>query len=112
LTPDFAVRPFYDLVYVVTYLLKAKMAEPDEMVVARQWLCKHVSTATESRDCHNTNATMEELLEAVFSMQSASRLYTRDRNSQGVRSGIDKINWFGVTELEDCASSDWNPSDQ
>jgi hypothetical protein len=44
--------------------------EPEEMAVARQWLDKHVSAAT---DMH---ATIEELLETMFSMQSILRLYS------------------------------------
>jgi hypothetical protein len=39
------------------------------MAVAREWLGKHASAAT---DMH---ATIEELLEAVFSMRSMQRLY-------------------------------------
>jgi hypothetical protein len=36
----------YEVYNVVTCLLKAQIAEPEEMDVARQWLCKHTSTAT------------------------------------------------------------------
>jgi hypothetical protein len=48
----------------VACLLKAGIAEPEEMSVARQQLCKQVSKWTKSRDhCnHYTNATTEELL--------------------------------------------------
>jgi hypothetical protein len=38
---------------IVTYLLKAKRAEPEKMSTARQCLCKHISTATKSRDCNS-----------------------------------------------------------
>jgi hypothetical protein len=38
---------------IVTCLLKTGIAEPEETAVARQWLCKHVSTATKSRDRGN-----------------------------------------------------------
>jgi hypothetical protein len=40
--------------------------EAEEMAIARQWLDKHVPAVT------NTYATIEELLDAVFSMQSVS----------------------------------------
>jgi hypothetical protein len=62
--------------YIVTYLLKARIAEP-EMSVARQWLCKHVSTATDSHDHSNRymNGTTEKLLEAVFTMWSIRTLH-------------------------------------
>jgi hypothetical protein len=60
----------------VTCLLKAGIVEPEEMAVARQWLCKHVSMATNSRDATTyTHATLEEMLEAVFSVGSMQRLY-------------------------------------
>lgn len=42
--------------------------EPEETAAARKRLEKHVSTAT------NMHATVEELLEAVFSMWSVPRL--------------------------------------
>jgi hypothetical protein len=38
--------------------------EPEEMVIARQWLSKHVPAAM------HTQATIEELLDVVFSVQS------------------------------------------
>jgi hypothetical protein len=37
----------------MAYLLKARTVKPTEMAVAREELCKHVSTATESHDCHS-----------------------------------------------------------
>jgi hypothetical protein len=58
----------------VTCLLKVRIAEPEKMSIARQWLCKHVSMATKSCDRHNRYATVEELLEAVFSVGSMQRL--------------------------------------
>jgi hypothetical protein len=39
--------------YIVTCLLKAEIAEPEKMPIARHWFCKHVSTATKSRDRRN-----------------------------------------------------------
>jgi hypothetical protein len=47
--------------------------EPEETVIARQWLGKHASVA---KDMH---ATMEELLDVVFSMWSVPRLYNDKR---------------------------------
>jgi hypothetical protein len=43
------------LIDIVTCLLEVGIAEPEETVVARKRRCKHVSTATKSRDrCINT----------------------------------------------------------
>jgi hypothetical protein len=51
----------------VTCLLKARIVEPAEMAVAREWLCKrHVSIATA------VYTTMEVLPGTVFSMKSAA----------------------------------------
>jgi hypothetical protein len=58
------MRPPYWL--CVPQRLKAAIVEPEETVVVRQRLGKHVPTAT------NTHATTEELLDAVFSMSSMS----------------------------------------
>jgi hypothetical protein len=46
--------------------------EPEEVVITRQWTGKHTPAA---RDMH---AAIEEEWEAVFSMQSPSRLYDED----------------------------------
>jgi hypothetical protein len=54
---------------IVTYRLKSRSAEREETSVAREWLGKHIPVAT------STHATVKELLEAMFSMQSAPRLY-------------------------------------
>jgi hypothetical protein len=35
---------------IVTYLLKAVIAEQKETAVSRQWLCKHLSKTTNSCD--------------------------------------------------------------
>jgi hypothetical protein len=45
---------------------QAVIVEPEDTAVARQRLGKHVQAAT------NAHATTEELLDAVFSMQSGS----------------------------------------
>jgi hypothetical protein len=55
----------------VTCPLKARIVEPEETAVARQWLRKHVFTATKHvTTATNTHATSEELLEAAFSVRS------------------------------------------
>jgi hypothetical protein len=46
----------------VTHPLKARIVEPKEMAIAREWLSEHTSAVT------NTHITIEELLEAVFSV--------------------------------------------
>jgi hypothetical protein len=42
--------------YIMTCPLKARVVEPEEMAVARQWLCKHVLRqplhVTAARDTH------------------------------------------------------------
>jgi hypothetical protein len=43
---------------------------------ARQWHCKHVSTAS------NQDATIEELLEAAFYVQSMLRPYSKDQREK------------------------------
>jgi hypothetical protein len=40
----------------VSCLLKAGIEEPEETAFAREWLCKHVSTATTPRDRRNRYA--------------------------------------------------------
>jgi hypothetical protein len=41
----------------VSCLLKSRIAEQEKITVVRQWLFKHVSTATKSRDrCNNIGA--------------------------------------------------------
>jgi hypothetical protein len=56
--------------------LEAGIAEPEQKVVARKQLDKHSSAAT------NTNATIGELLEAMFSMRSVPRLHTDDEGGK------------------------------
>jgi hypothetical protein len=55
---------------------KRRIEEPEEVTVARQQRSKHAPTAT---DMH---ATIEELLEGVFSVQSILRLYNKDQRDQ------------------------------
>jgi hypothetical protein len=59
--------------------------EPEEMAIARERLCKHVSTATESHDSHNMQATKVELLLEVSSKLSTLRLHAGDRNGTAIR---------------------------
>jgi hypothetical protein len=57
--------------------VEAGIAEPEKIAAAREWLCKHVSMATNSRDhsMRYTNITIEELLEPVFSVRSMPTLH-------------------------------------
>jgi hypothetical protein len=41
------------LIYIVTYLPKLRIAEPENTSVVRERLCKHGSTAIDSRDRSN-----------------------------------------------------------
>jgi hypothetical protein len=50
--------------------LKAGIVEPEEKIIARQWLGKHVPMVT------NMQATIEVLLETIFSIQSMQSGYT------------------------------------
>jgi hypothetical protein len=52
---------------ITTYRLKARSAELEETTVATQRFGKHVAAATD------THATIEELLQELFSMRSVSR---------------------------------------
>jgi hypothetical protein len=49
--------------------MKARIADQEKTSIARQQLGKHVSAVM------NNHATTEDLIEAVFSMQSMLRLY-------------------------------------
>jgi hypothetical protein len=49
--------------------MKAGIADSEKTSNARQWSGKYISTIT------NNSSTIEELLEAVFSIQSVPRLY-------------------------------------
>jgi hypothetical protein len=55
---------------IITCLLKVRIVKPAETAVARQWLSERYVTADAL-----TYATIEELLEAVFSVRSAPSLY-------------------------------------
>jgi hypothetical protein len=65
---------FVTVIYYVECLLKDRIVKPAETAVARQWLSRrHVMAATD------THVTIEELLEAVFSVRSVPRLYNEDQ---------------------------------
>jgi hypothetical protein len=53
--------------------------EPEETSIARQRLGKHIPAAT------NTQATLKEFLETVFSVGSAPRLYNDPRLAEELR---------------------------
>jgi hypothetical protein len=67
----------------VVYLLKTRTVEPEKQPllanssettsVSRQWLSNHISAATD------THATVEVLLETVFSTRSVQRGYKEDK---------------------------------
>jgi hypothetical protein len=61
----------------VACLLKAITVKPAETAIAREWLCKHIVPMAKKE-----HATMEELLEVVFSVQSVPRLYKESALSQ------------------------------
>jgi hypothetical protein len=80
---------------IVAYLLKARTVEPEKQplladgsettFVARKWVDEHVPAATD------TNATIEVLLETVFSTRSLQRSYNED--NWGIR----------VSSVRECA---------
>jgi hypothetical protein len=53
--------------------MKAGIADPEKISIARQCHCKHVSAVT------NNHATTEKLLEVMFSMLSFPRLYKENK---------------------------------
>jgi hypothetical protein len=59
--------------------------EQEEAAVARHWRGKHVSAAT------NQHATIEELLEAVFSVQSVPGLYSKDQWEKSVSQSVSVV---------------------
>jgi hypothetical protein len=71
--------------------MKGGIVEPEEMAVVRQWMDKHMSMALA------THATIQELSEAVFSMQSEPRLH-----SEGHREKLANHGW----KLRSRASSE------
>jgi hypothetical protein len=58
---------------VTTQYLKGGVVEPEEWDVTMQRLDKHVSMAMD------THATIEEMLETMFSMGSVPRQYSKDK---------------------------------
>jgi hypothetical protein len=66
---------------IVTWHLKGGIVEPEQMAAVRLCLSKHMSAAMDMP------ATIEELLEAVFSMQSMPRLYSEGHREKFVSHG-------------------------
>jgi hypothetical protein len=56
--------------------------EQEETAIARQWLSKNIIVAA------NTNATMEELLNTVFSMQYVPGLYNKNHTERWRQAGV------------------------
>lgn len=56
--------------------MKVQIVEQEEMVIVRQWLGEHVSAAT------HQHATVNEMLEAAFSLWSALRLHSEDQREK------------------------------
>jgi hypothetical protein len=65
-----------DTAHTVRWRLKAGIVERIDAAISRQWNDEHVSAAK------NQHATIAELLEAVFSMQSLPRLYGEDQREK------------------------------
>jgi hypothetical protein len=86
LTPLWAFTALQGQLYffIVTCLLKTGTVNPEEMGVARQWLCKHISTATSSRD-HGRAYTQQ--MNMSRDVTSASAVTSRE-NRGIVRSGV------------------------
>jgi hypothetical protein len=72
------------------------------MSIAMQWLSKHIPAMT------NTHATIKELLEAVFFMQSLPNLYDKDQGDQD-RQLIQK-SWPVVSHALLCMEAEESPS--
>jgi hypothetical protein len=77
----------HEIRILLTCLLKVRIAKPEERAIDRQWLCKHVSRVTKSRERRNRyeNETIKELLEAVFSDESSPRLRKEASRSIQIR---------------------------
>jgi hypothetical protein len=60
----------------VAWRLKVGIFEQEKAAIARQRCRKQASAAT------NRHGTIEELLEAVFSMMSVTRLYSEDQQEE------------------------------
>jgi hypothetical protein len=57
--------------------------ESQQPSFAKQWLCKHIVSAAT-----NTRETIEELLEAVFSVRSVPRAYKGAVGLSGIQSEV------------------------
>jgi hypothetical protein len=75
-----------NLEYIMACLLKARTVKPAEIAITRERLCKHAVARQWLSSRHmmaatDTHATIEELLEAVFSVRSLPNLYNEDQLS-------------------------------
>jgi hypothetical protein len=79
------------MINVVAYWLKARIVEPAATAIARERLCKQMPVARQwLSDCHIIaatipHATIAELLEVVFTVWFALRLYKEDQLRVQVR---------------------------
>jgi hypothetical protein len=67
---------------IVICPLKARIGEPEETVIARQWLCKHVSMETRSRDRYNRGTVGGGVL-CWFRAELYNEQSVRDRDAYG-----------------------------
>jgi hypothetical protein len=72
-----------NIIYVVTWRLKSGIVESEYTFITRQRLGKQVPAAT------YTHATIEVLLETMFSTRSVPRSYQKDNWDNQVNSGQD-----------------------
>jgi hypothetical protein len=72
LTPLKLRNRFFIIINIVAESLKAGIVELEETFIARQWLSKQVSASI------NTQATVEELMGTMFSIQSVQSGYKEE----------------------------------
>jgi hypothetical protein len=88
-----------DATDIVKRCMEVKIAEQEQVAGARQWHGKHVSAAM------NNHATIEELLEVVFSIWSMPRLYSMYLTSEKSWSWISRRLKPGMTVLAKASSN-------
>jgi hypothetical protein len=63
----------------------ARLQQPKQPAIARQWRCKHISAITVILELlEKKHTTIKELLEAAFSTWFTLMSYTRDQNGAAV----------------------------
>jgi hypothetical protein len=62
----------------------ARLQQPRQPAITKQWLCKHVPSATEAEEIAGEEATIEELMQVVLPVQSTLRLYAGDQNGTAI----------------------------